>query len=80
MQCDVGSKVEEKGFLVSPSDQILTAANSVLWADFCTCDVAHPCRQCLKMSVVLVPGTGGGVSYQDTASPIGHTLTMRGER
>lgn len=33
MQCDVGSKVEEKGFLVSASDQILTSANSVLWAD-----------------------------------------------
>lgn len=26
MQCDVGSKVEEKGFLVSASDQILTLA------------------------------------------------------
>lgn len=37
-------------------------------------------RLCLKMSVVLGPGTGGGVSFQDTASLIGPTLMMKNGR
>lgn len=37
-------------------------------------------RPCLKMSVVLEPGIGGGVSSQDTASPIGLILMMKNAR
>lgn len=37
-------------------------------------------RLCLTMSVDLEPGTGGGASCRDTASPTGPTQTTRGAR
>lgn len=85
MQCDVGSKVEERGFLVSAirSNHHHRLVNAEVGTDVLIqicCHVMSFPRRCLKMLVVLVPGTGGGVSYQDTASPTGHTQTTRSAR
>lgn len=78
MQCEVDSRVEEKGFLVCvKSSQVLLFFSGCIFALNSSCTIY---RLCLKMLVDLEPGTGGGVSFQGIAFPIGLILMTKGAR
>lgn len=84
MHCEVGSKVEERGFLVSMAHEADAGLNVLLLQLFLKSNHLslffsyH--RRCLKMLVGLELGTDDGASCQDTASPTGLTQTTKRER